>query len=84
MCEVRKRDGGKCARLSQFHVHIRTVPQLIGYPVADTMETSPAGRSITACGQHVGAAVVQLSALPIRYHSALPTVALIHKREVKT
>lgn len=77
MCEIKTRNDKRCPVLSHFHVHIRTVPQMIGHPVPDTMEREPAGRSVAACSQHVGTAIRQLSALDIRYPGVLPTVAVL-------
>lgn len=80
MCEIVKRDGNKCTQPSRFHVHIRTMPQMLGPDGAYGMESSPAGRSNTVCHSHLSRVVTDLLALPIRYGSALPTVTTFRSR----
>jgi hypothetical protein len=55
--------GAMCTNTARFYIHQSTIPQLLGN---GEMETSPAGRSVLSCGQHLTYSVVMLGTLPFR------------------
>ncbi len=73
MCDMHVRGAAKrCPRESRFYVRLRTGPQTL----ADgSVETTPAGRSVTVCAGHLARAVRTLEALDIRWHGAQVTVS---------